>query len=334
MSKENMYTILYDDDAFNHKGLSENLQRFDGYSVFHDLRFIDIYNGLGTFKLSSILVLDNDEVLGYAVFTTFSEFSGMKRYVTTRSTMAGPPLFRDADVLRILLVESYRRIPRISLYLKIKGNARLKSMLSHCQSVDYKWIPHLNFLVDLSGGAEVVWSRISNTRRKQIKRAERRGLTVNLVKSGSFDEHYVLLKETYDQAKLPLYPKELIKRAIEAFSPTNQTLLVEVRLDGLLVAFRLILLCQNKMYDWFAGSTPEYFSYYPNDIAVWKALEWGSVNGYGEFDFGGAGHPDKPYGVREFKRKFGGEEVNFGVFNRINAPVRNWMLDKFRSLRS
>ena len=32
----------------------------------------------------------------------------------------------------------------------------------------------------------------------------------------------------------------------------------------------------------------------------------------------GVGTPDKDYGVREFKAKFGGEMVNYGRFGRIN----------------
>ncbi len=36
------------------------------------------------------------------------------------------------------------------------------------------------------------------------------------------------------------------------------------------------------------------------------------------FDFMGVGIPDRDYGVREFKAKFGGKLVNYGRFGRIN----------------
>lgn len=76
------------------------------------------------------------------------------------------------------------------------------------------------------------------------------------------------------------------------------------------------------MYDWYAGSDPKHYNLYPNDATVWEALKWGCINGFERFDFGGAGHPDKPYGVRDFKQKFGGELTNYGIFTRINQPVR------------
>ena len=36
--------------------------------------------------------------------------------------------------------------------------------------------------------------------------------------------------------------------------------------------------------------------------------------------FGGAGKPDKPYGVRDYKLKFGGQLVNWGRFEKVHKP--------------
>ena len=38
----------------------------------------------------------------------------------------------------------------------------------------------------------------------------------------------------------------------------------------------------------------------------------------------GAGEPDKPYGVREFKARFGGKEVEYGRFLFIAHPWLYW----------
>ena len=60
---------------------------------------------------------------------------------------------------------------------------------------------------------------------------------------------------------------------------------------------------------------------YPNDLIPWEVFLWGKENGYKLLDFGGAGKPDIPYGVREYKRKFGGELVNYGRFTHIHKPI-------------
>jgi dTDP-D-glucose 4,6-dehydratase len=59
-----------------------------------------------------------------------------------------------------------------------------------------------------------------------------------------------------------------------------------------------------------------------NELLKWHILHWGAENGYRVYDFGGAGKPDEPYGVRDFKAKFGGELVNFGRNICIHAPTR------------
>jgi lipid II:glycine glycyltransferase (peptidoglycan interpeptide bridge formation enzyme) len=45
-------------------------------------------------------------------------------------------------------------------------------------------------------------------------------------------------------------------------------------------------------------------------------------HGYRIYDFGGAGRPGEPYGVRDFKAKFGGELVDFGRHSYVHSPGR------------
>ena len=80
--------------------------------------------------------------------------------------------------------------------------------------------------------------------------------------------------------------------------------------------------------DFYAGADPRHLHRYPNEFMVWKILEWGRLNRFTLFDFGGAGHPDKPYGPREFKRRFGGDLVNFGRFALIHQPFKLMMAKK------
>jgi len=61
--------------------------------------------------------------------------------------------------------------------------------------------------------------------------------------------------------------------------------------------------------------------YRPNDVLPWHIFLWGKQNGFKVFDFGGAGKPNIPYGVRDYKLKFGGKLVNFGRFELIHKPV-------------
>jgi lipid II:glycine glycyltransferase (peptidoglycan interpeptide bridge formation enzyme) len=70
----------------------------------------------------------------------------------------------------------------------------------------------------------------------------------------------------------------------------------------------------------YTTSLFEYQNKRPNDFLYWEAIKWSSANGYRVFDFGGAGNPHKEYGVREFKKHFGGEMVDYGRFTKIYQP--------------
>jgi hypothetical protein len=59
-----------------------------------------------------------------------------------------------------------------------------------------------------------------------------------------------------------------------------------------------------------------------SSILRWKEMVWGAEHGYAVCDLGGAGWPDKPYGVRDFKVKFGGQLVQFGRYRKVYAPWR------------
>ena len=60
----------------------------------------------------------------------------------------------------------------------------------------------------------------------------------------------------------------------------------------------------------------------PNDILIWETLRWACANGYKVFDYVGAGNPNKPYGVREFKKQMGGELVDYGRYEKVYHPLK------------
>ncbi len=56
-------------------------------------------------------------------------------------------------------------------------------------------------------------------------------------------------------------------------------------------------------------------------------MEWGSENKFNIFDFGGAGKPGEEYGVRNFKKRFGGKSVNFGRYELIHCKIKTMIAE-------
>ena len=77
---------------------------------------------------------------------------------------------------------------------------------------------------------------------------------------------------------------------------------------------------KGRIYDFFAGSNSIHKNKFPNSLIPWQVMLWGKSNGMTLFDWGGAGKPGVPYGVRDYKEKFGGQLVNFGRFEKIHKP--------------
>jgi len=78
------------------------------------------------------------------------------------------------------------------------------------------------------------------------------------------------------------------------------------------------------MYEWYVcGLDHAYKSrdIHPSVLATWGALDYAARQGIQRFDFMGLGKPDEPYGVRDFKARFGGKWVNHGRFSRVNKRV-------------
>jgi len=89
------------------------------------------------------------------------------------------------------------------------------------------------------------------------------------------------------------------------------------------------------IYEWYiAGEDGKYQGIYPSVLATWAAIEYAARNGIAFFDFMGAGSPDEAYGVRDFKSKFGGEQVEYGRYLKVfNKPVYSAGRMVFRKTR-
>ena len=92
--------------------------------------------------------------------------------------------------------------------------------------------------------------------------------------------------------------------------------------NGLYVGGRVSLIYKDIIHAYFVGVPKKYKYLNANALLNWEIIRWGVENGCKVFDFGGAGKPDKDYGVREFKRQFGGSLVNYGRYKTIHSPMK------------
>ena len=95
-----------------------------------------------------------------------------------------------------------------------------------------------------------------------------------------------------------------------------------VKYNGKVIGGMMCPVFNNKaIYEWYVcGLDEEYRELYPSLMATYAAIEYAKKHTIERFDFMGAGKPDIPYGVRDFKMEFGGEQVEHGRYLYIYKP--------------
>jgi serine/alanine adding enzyme len=259
----------------------------------------------------------------------------LSRNLTSRSVIWGGPLARNAEPESLLkLLKGYGRcMHNKAVYTEIRNYRSRGHQDPIFQEEGFHYTPHLNILIDLSHTEEELLGMVHSKRRNEIRRAVKEGTEVRHLNSRDVMlECYEILRQVYRRARHPLPPQGYFTALYDKLSPLSHLEIFTAHFEGKMIGCMITLAFKNVLYDLFAGSYREYFSKYPNDLITWEAIKWGRNNGYEVFDFGGAGRPDVPYGVRDYKLKFGGSLLEFGRYRKIHSPAAFWLGEKVLTL--
>ena len=252
----------------------------------------------------------------------------------SRSRIRGGPLYLDTEegilAAKILLKYYDRVVKKKVLYTDVRNLWDINSAASALfRDVGYMYEDRLNFLVDLRKNKEELWNNLSKSRRRFIRKARERGVTVEEGKDrGLIASFYELLKHTYRNAKIPLADISLFNSAFDILAPKNLLKLFMARYKDEYIGGIMCLIYKGTIKEWFVTGSRRHSKLYPSDIVTWYPIEWGSENGFHTFDFLGAGKPNEEYGVRDFKKQFGGKLVNFGGYRKVYSPFKMKIAEK------
>ncbi|MDR3704399.1 MAG: GNAT family N-acetyltransferase [Paludibacteraceae bacterium] len=286
-----------------------------------------------------VALLNNTEIVGVLLAIVHKEFKGLLGNLTSRSIIIGGPLVADNNPeVALALMKTYNStIKSKAIYSQIRNVFDVSYLKNVFQKLNYVYEDHLDIHVDLTKSEEELWNSISSKKRNKIRKAERESVQVREVES--FEDKqavYQILKDVYKRAKLPLASKELFDNAFDLFTRKKMIRIYGAYFGDILIGTRIVLLYKDIAYDWYAGSFSTYYHKNPNDILPWKIFLNEKLKGMRLFDFGGAGKPGVPYGVRDYKKQFGGELVCYGryelIHNRFIYSVVSRLFKLFRKL--
>ena len=261
--------------------------------------------------------------------------SRIKQFYTRRAIIIGGPLIADSaneqDIARMLFaIQQPSHLNTQSpnhptwciapIYIETRNFHDYSRWKSVFEANGFAYQPHLDIQVACNAA-----HTMSEQRRRQVKKAIGNGATICEAQSEQeIRDWYQILQQLYrENVRTPLFTEEFF---LEFYRKGWGKYLL-VKHDGKVIGGMMCpILDSRAIYEWYVcGLDEDYREQYPSVMATYAAIEYAKANGLPLFDFMGAGKPNEPYGVRDFKMEFGGELVEHGRFLCVRKPLLYWI---------
>lgn len=291
-------------------------------NAFQSPEMFEVYLSAKYYEPIIVVCLDErKDIQGLILSVIQREYKGILGKLSSRSVIWGAPLIKnDNNEILDLLLKSYNEVVRKkAVYTQIRNLWDTEKYKNIFEKNGYNYEDHLNILIDLTKSEDELWSEIYSRRRSQINKSERQGVSIRIFDEPHLiEESHNILLDVYKRAKLPLPDKEYFLEANKALGAKGYLKFFGAFKNEKLIGVMYLLCYGNRTYEWYIGSYFDYMKIHPNDLIIWEIFRWGKENNFEIFDFGGAGRPDREYGVREYKKKFGGTTLNLGRYQKVH----------------
>lgn len=270
----------------------------------------------------AIGVEEDGHLTGVMVGYTTQERNPIKQLLTCRSIIIGGPLLDEHisnDALSALLLAA-KRFTQNSIYVETRNFHNYSHWRDLFEACGFLYQPHLNIHVHCTATHTMTEQRI-----RQVKKALKNGVEIVLATSEQeIRDWYQILSRLYrTKVRTPLWSEAFFLHFYR--SGVGKYLLVKYQ-DKVIGGMMCPILKSKAIYEWYVcGLDEEYRDQYPSVMATYAAIEYAKRNNLPLFDFMGAGKPDIPYGVRDFKMEFDGQLVEHGRFLCVRKPLLYWI---------
>jgi len=172
--------------------------------------------------------------------------------------------------------------------------------------------------IDLEKGIYNIWNiSISSKNRNMIRKAQREGIEVRI--SSNYPDFIRLYQLTMDKLGADGYfyfSDNYYRDMIELDG--RFSFLAEAVYDGKAIASAVFLYSEEYLHYHLSGSDPEYLKLAPNNILLFKAIEYGCEKGLKKFHLGGGTTNKVDDRLYRFKRSFSKDESTFYTGKRIH----------------
>ena len=186
--------------------------------------------------------------------------------------------------------------------------------------------------LDLRPDTSALWSGLSGSARRAIKKARREGVVVRLAEDHQdlrafFELHLGVRKYKYRLVAQPFAFFENIWR--EFVEPGHGFVLLACH-QAKIIGGIFALEWQDKLYYKFNASAATDLAVRPNDLMIWEAIQLGKTRGLTHLDFGLSDWDQE--GLVRYKRKFASEEKTISFLQYAPHPAMTRAESELRQL--
>ena len=269
---------------------------------------------------------ETGELKGILMGVIIRELKGLAGYLSSRTVIYGGPLIDPADpgreeILRLLLESLINKVKHHSIFIQFRNFNNQEDYTGIFKENGFYYRARLNLIVNTSS-LETIHSKMSSSRLRQVRKGIGLGARCIVPENvGQVRAFYDILFNLYRyKVKKPLPAWDFFEQFFNLSKEGKLGIIRLVKYQDRIIGGILSPVTPGKtIYEWYVcGLDHEFKAVYPSVLATWAAIEYALKNKIPQFDFMGVGIPEREYGVREFKSRFGGEQVNYGRYARIN----------------
>ena len=298
-------------------------------NVFQSPEMYEVFEKAKNYRPMFFSCFENGVLKGVLLGARICNGRGLFCSMSARCIVWGGPLAENDDmpVVADLLRAFSAQAAKECVYAEFRNLAppaeELKAVF---ETVGFSYFPHLNNVVNLAVDEKKLFKGMTAAKRRNVRKAEKNGLVFGQAeKESELNEMYEILKSVYKKTEVPLSDFSFFNAMFNILRPAGLCRFYKVSAAGDIAGVMVVLVNKNSMYEWYVGSSERYYRFRPNEFLVWNVMLEAKKEGLRYFDFGGAGKPGKKYGVRDFKKGFGGDMIEPGRFRKIFRGMA-WIL--------
>jgi len=304
-------------------------------SFFQTLECCELHKSMIFLEPFAFAVSEDEKLVGLVCGYIVADGGKVKQFFSRRAIIQGGFLLDEnisEQTLELLLKTCVSELSKKAIYIETRNSLDYSKFRSVFEKNGFSYQPHLNFHVKTQS-LESVYQQLSSTKRRDVKISQELGAKiVELTTKDEISEFYAILQNLYKtKIRVPLFPIEFF----EKFISFEGNKIFGIKYEGKIIGGSVCTCWNGVVYEWFVcGRDGEFKNIYPSTLATWSSILYAVENNCKYLDMLGAGKPNKDYGVRDFKAKFGGELVEYGRFlyvcNKFLYRIGKFYIEKLK----